>query len=90
MNGGGVAKPWWKYTAERKEYMTEIKMTNKGIYQMATYKEIQDWVREEHGFSIKSCWIAHMKEQCGLPLRSAPNRQGEDRACPFSFLSICT
>jgi hypothetical protein len=49
---------------------------------MTTYKEIQNWVRQEYCFSVKSCWIAHMKEQCGLPLRNAPNRQGEDRVCP--------
>lgn len=42
---------------------------------MTTYAKIQEYVNTECGFSVKSCWIAHMKEICGLPLRVAPNRQ---------------
>jgi hypothetical protein len=41
---------------------------------MATYEEIQDWVRNQYGFSVKTCWIAHAKETCGLKPRLAPNR----------------
>lgn len=26
------------------------------------------------GFAPRTCWIAHVKELCGLPLRQAPNR----------------
>jgi hypothetical protein len=41
---------------------------------MATYKEIQKYVNSEYGFTVKRCWIAHVKEICGLPLRKAYNR----------------
>lgn len=36
---------------------------------MATYKQIQTYVKEEYGFVPKSCWIAHCKEIYGLPLK---------------------
>ena len=42
---------------------------------MATYQAIIDWVKHEYGFTLDTCWIAHVKEICGLPLRKAPNRQ---------------
>lgn len=42
---------------------------------MATYKQIQTYVRTEYGFVPKSCWIAHCKELCGLPLRKS--RRGD-------------
>ena len=41
---------------------------------MATYKEIQGYVKETYGFLPKTCWIAHMKELCGIPVKNAPNR----------------
>ena len=41
---------------------------------MATYKEIQAFVREKYGFTVKTCWIADMKKICGLSDRVAPNR----------------
>jgi hypothetical protein len=41
---------------------------------MATYKEIQDYVRKEYGFAPKSCWIAHVKELNGLNPRISPRR----------------
>lgn len=50
---------------------------------MATYKQIQDDVRQRHGQSVKTCWIAHVKDLNGLPMRTAPNRQSPtERACP--------
>lgn len=42
---------------------------------MATYKQIQEYVKEKYGFSPKTCWIAHMKEVCGVPVKNAPNRR---------------
>jgi len=42
---------------------------------MATYRQIQDDVRAVTGRSVKTCWIAHVKELNGLPRRDAPNRQ---------------
>ncbi|MFX0195475.1 MAG: hypothetical protein ACFFCW_05065 [Candidatus Hodarchaeota archaeon] len=41
---------------------------------MATYKEIQAHVKRNHIRSVKTCWIAHVKELNDLPLRPAPNR----------------
>jgi hypothetical protein len=49
---------------------------------MTTYIDIQEYVKENFGFIPKSCWIAHVKEISGLPVRRAPNRQGEDRMVP--------
>ena len=50
---------------------------------MATYKQIQRWIKENHGFTVKTCWIAHVKEICGIELRKAPNRLYENvRANP--------
>ena len=49
---------------------------------MATYKQIEAWVKANHGFVPKSCWIAHVKELCGLPMRKAPNRRGRKRVYP--------
>jgi hypothetical protein len=49
---------------------------------MATYKEIQIWVKQKYGFLPKTCWIAHVKHMSGLPMRNAPNRQGPERVAP--------
>ena len=54
---------------------------------MATYKQIQDWVKTNFGFTPKTCWIAHVKEICGLEPRKAPNRLDEAKRsnpCPSS------
>ncbi len=53
---------------------------------MATYKQIQEYVRNNYGYNPKTCWIAHMKEVCGLPVRQAPNRwnpNGRQIPCPI-------
>lgn len=49
---------------------------------MATYKQIQFWVKQKYGFVPKTCWIADVKNQCGLPMRIAPNRKGAKREYP--------
>lgn len=50
---------------------------------MATYKQIQRWVKENYEFTVKTCWIAHVKEMYGIELRKAPNRLNEnERANP--------
>lgn len=36
---------------------------------MATYKDIQIHIKQKHGIVAQSCWIAHVKELNGLPLR---------------------
>jgi hypothetical protein len=49
---------------------------------MATYKQIQGWVKHKYGFIPKTCWIAHVKNMSGLPMRKAPNRKGTERVEP--------
>jgi hypothetical protein len=41
---------------------------------LATYKQIQEYVKQRHGYVPKSCWIAHMKEACSLNPKMASNR----------------
>jgi len=41
---------------------------------MATYRQIQTYVKERYGCTVKTCWIAHVKELNGLKPRPAPNR----------------
>ncbi len=50
---------------------------------MATYKEIQGYVKDKYNFAVKTCWIAHMKEICGLTVKMANNRYSpNDRTNP--------
>ncbi len=49
---------------------------------MATYKELQQYIKTKHGWVPKSCWIAHVKELNGLPVSRAPNRVSEKRQVP--------
>jgi hypothetical protein len=45
---------------------------------VATYKQIQDRVKAEHGFVPKTCWIVDVKSSYGLTMRQAPNRFSEN------------
>jgi len=49
---------------------------------MATYEQIINWVRRRYRFVPKTCWIAHVKELNGLPVRRAWNRAGRGRVVP--------
>jgi hypothetical protein len=49
---------------------------------MPTYRQIQDFVRKNYGYTPETCWIAHVKELVGLPVRQAHNRQGTLRVKP--------
>jgi hypothetical protein len=49
---------------------------------MATYSEIQNWVKQHYGWKPKTCWIAHCKELKGLPVKQATNRKGNKRLVP--------
>ncbi len=58
---------------------------------MATYSQIQEDIRIRHSLSVKTCWIAHVKELNGLPLRPAANRIRPDARvapCPESMRPI--
>jgi len=48
----------------------------------ARYKDIQKYVKDKHGFVPKTCWIADVKEKCGLPVKRAPNRVDSQRKNP--------
>ena len=52
---------------------------------MATYKDIQEYVKRRYGYTVKTCWIAHVKEICGLPINNAANRISYSRTnpCPY-------
>jgi len=41
---------------------------------MATYRQIQDDIRQRYGRTVETCWIAHVKELNGLTRRMSPNR----------------
>ena len=46
-------------------------------------QEIENWVKEHHGFVPASCWLAHCKELLGFEVRKAHNRQcPRKKPCP--------
>lgn len=52
---------------------------------MATYKDIQEYIRKEKGYVVQTCWIAHTKSLCGIQMRVAPNRKDSNvrvKPCP--------
>jgi len=49
---------------------------------VATYKQIQAFVKKRYGFNPKTCWIAQVKEMCGLSVREAWNRKAALRSVP--------
>ena len=49
---------------------------------MATYKQIQDWVKLHYDFVPQTCWIADVKQMNNIPMRKAFNRVGECRVKP--------
>jgi len=56
---------------------------------MATYPDIQLYVMKKYGFVPMTCWIAHAKELCGIPVRKASNRIDPSKRidpCPESKL----
>lgn len=58
---------------------------------MATYSQIMADIRIRHTQSVKSCWIAHVKELNGLPLRKAHNRKSpkiREVPCPDAIRPI--
>ena len=58
---------------------------------MATYKDIQEDVRKRHGRTVKSCWIAHVKEFNGLKPGISSNRISKTKRevpCPPKFRPI--
>lgn len=54
---------------------------------MATYKQIQEYVAEKYRVTVKTCWIADVKDTYGLTKGPAPNREGMERKnpCPLKY-----
>ncbi len=55
---------------------------------MATYRQIQLYIKQKYNVTIKTCWIADMKEKNGIKLRIAPNRISLEKKvypCPNEF-----
>jgi len=55
-----------------------------------TYKEIQTVYQLNFGRTIKTCWIADVKRQMGLPVRRAFNRIDENvilNKCPQNIIA---
>lgn len=58
---------------------------------MTTYKQIQDYIKNKYQVTVKTCWIAHVKEELGLPLKpSKRSSEGKPRVyqCPEDKLSL--
>ncbi|ELH3008451.1 hypothetical protein NX014_21385 [Vibrio vulnificus] len=56
-----------------------------------TYKKVQEYVKEQYGFSVKNCWIAHVKELNGVSMNNAPNRQSPNARkypCPDDKVEV--
>ena len=47
-----------------------------------SYSEIQSYVKRRYGISVKTCWIAEVKESYGLTRGPAHNRKGPKRGNP--------
>ena len=46
-----------------------------------SYKQVIECVRRETGRTVKTCWIAEVKRELGLPTREAWNR-GKGKGSP--------
>lgn len=58
---------------------------------MATYKQIQEYVKLVNGVSVDTCHIAHVKSMQGINTRPAPNRISPDSRvyeCPDKFVPL--
>lgn len=57
---------------------------------MATYKEIIKWIKANEGMTVQTCHIAHVKEICGISMKKALNRIGNERKkpCPIDKIEI--
>ncbi len=49
---------------------------------MATYIQIQNFIKNKYNFSVKTCWIADVKNQFGLTTKVAHNRKSSQRTHP--------
>ena len=52
---------------------------------MATYREIQEFVKREHNRTVKTCHIAHVKSELGLPMRERATSRPRKYPCPDQY-----
>lgn len=52
---------------------------------MPTYREIQDFVKKRHQRVVKTCHIAHVKSELGLPMRERKSESPRKYPCPDQF-----
>jgi len=54
--------------------------------ELATYKQIQEYIVHKYDVAVKTCWIADVKDSHGLVKGPAPNREGERKnPCPLKY-----
>lgn len=47
---------------------------------LTTYQQIITYMKQKYGYTAQTCWIAHMKEICGL----IPKNPSRVKPCPTS------
>ena len=52
---------------------------------MPTYSEIQDFVKIRHQRVVKTCHIAHVKSELGLPMRERKSESARKYPCPEEY-----
>ena len=61
------------------------------LMKIPTYKEIQSIIKNGHGVSVKTCWIADVKERHGMTRGPAPNRIHFEKRlnpCPEKYVKF--
>jgi peptide methionine sulfoxide reductase MsrB len=74
------------------QYLFQINDDGSSSYQYpsyydASYKDIQDYIKNKYDVAVKSCWIADVKEHYGLTRGPAHNRNklGRSNPCPPKY-----
>lgn len=52
---------------------------------MGTYKQIQEYIKDKYGITVKTCWIADVKEKHNIVGKPAHNRKDQncrEHPCP--------
>lgn len=52
---------------------------------MPTYSEIQAFIKERHRRVVKTCHIAHVKSDLGLPMRDRKSNSPRKYPCPDAY-----
>ena len=52
----------------------EMEVDKEDITEKATYKKIQEYIKEKYGFNVHTKYIAEVKRKHGVPMHEAPNK----------------